>query len=222
LAQLITTGRTWTELPNLLRAVPGAIWNSFALAALTASLCVVLGLLSWRWPVGLVLWLPFLVPGVLLGIVMIFVFNRPGLDVVSQSAAVVLLAYTIRYLAPAWNGVAHAQRTVDHDLTDAARLDGASGWSLLRHVQWPQIAPALGVSWYVTYLLCLWDVEALVLIVPPGGETLALRIFNLLHYGHNAQVNALCLVLLVVAAGPLAAWTIWQGGASWHRRRNVS
>jgi iron(III) transport system permease protein len=99
---------------------------------------------------------------------------------------------------------------VDHDLTDAARLDGASGWPLLRHVQWPQIAPALGVSWYVTYLLCLWDVEALVLIVPPGGETLALRIFNLLHYGHNVQVNALCLVLLLVAGGPLAAWTVWQ------------
>jgi iron(III) transport system permease protein len=210
LAQLVTSGRTWTELPNLLRAVPAAIWNSFELAAVTASICVVLGLVSWRWPIGLALWLPLLVPGVFLGIIMIFVFNRPGLQVVGQSAAVVLLAYTIRYMAPAWNGVAHALRTVDHDLTDAARLDGASGWSLLRHVQWPQIAPALGVSWYVTYLLCLWDVEALVLIVPPGGETLALRIFNLLHYGHNAQVNALCLVLLMVAAAPLAAWMIWQ------------
>ena len=129
---------------------------------------------------------------------------------VGQSAAVVLLAYTIRYLAPAWNGVARSLRTVDRDLTDAARLDGASGWSLLHHVQWPQIAPALGVSWYVTYLLCLWDVEALVLIVPPGGETLALRIFNLLHYGHNAQVNALCIVLLMMAAAPLAVWMIWQ------------
>ena len=32
-----------------------------------------------------------------------------------------------------------------------------------------------------------------------GGETLALRVFNLLHYGHNAQVNALCLTLLLVA-----------------------
>jgi DNA-binding beta-propeller fold protein YncE len=66
----------------------------------------------------------------------------------------------------------------------------------------------------VTYLLCLWDVETLVLIVPPGGESLSLRIFNLLHYGHNSQVNALCLLLLALAllpllgaaAIPLAAW----------------
>ena len=35
----------------------------------------------------------------------------------------------------------------------------------------------------------------------PGGESLALRIFNLLHYGHNPQVNALCLLLLLAAGG---------------------
>jgi len=39
--------------------------------------------------------------------------------------------------------------------------------------------------------------------VPPGGETLALRVFNLLHYGHNAQVSALCVVLLGLAMAPL-------------------
>ena len=61
------------------------------------------------------------------------------------------------------------------------------------------------------YLLCLWDVETLVLVVPPGGETLALRVFNLLHYGHNSQVNALCLLLLALAALPLAGWLVARG-----------
>ena len=39
-----------------------------------------------------------------------------------------------------------------------------------------------------------------------GGETLAVRIFGLLHYGHNSQVNALCLLLLALAVAPLALW----------------
>ena len=43
------------------------------------------------------------------------------------------------------------------------------------------------------FLLGLWDVESMILVIPPGGETLALRIFNLLHYGHNAQVKRLFL-----------------------------
>ena len=66
----------------------------------------------------------------------------------------------------------------------------------------------VAAAWYVTYLLCFWDVETLVLIYPPGGETLALRIFILLHYGHNAQVNALGVVLLALALAPLLGWMV--------------
>ena len=219
LMQILAVERTWTELPKVTRAVPQVIWNSFAYAAVTASLCILVSLALRRparkprrlhIPFGSAVWLPLLVPGVLLGIGLIFVFNRPVIDRVYQSAAIVLIAWSIRYLALSWNGVAFALRSVDRDLTDAARLEGASGWALLRHVHWPQIAPQAGAAWYVTYLLCLWDVETLILIYPPGGETLALRVFNLLHYGHNAQVNALCLLLLAVALAPLAAWSVWR------------
>ncbi len=200
---LVASGRTWSELPDVLRAAPGAIENSFFYSAAAATLGISFGLVTWRWPISLPLWLPFFIPGVLLGIGFIVVFNRPGLEVIYRSAGIVVLAFGIRYLALGWTGVAHALRGVDRDLTDAARLEGAGSWTLLRLVYWPQIAPTVAATWYVIYLLCLWDVESLVLIYPPGGETLALRIFNLLHYGHNAQVNALCLVLLGLAIGPL-------------------
>ena len=207
-AQLVFAKRTWIELPNILRATPGLVWNSFSFAAIAATACMALGLVSWRFPVGPFLWLPFFVPGVMLGIAMIYIFNRPPLEWIYQSAAIVILAFTVRYLALGWNTVAFAMRSVDRELTYTARLDGASGWTLFRHVAWPQIAPQVVAAWYLAYLLCLWDVESLVLIVPPGGETLALRIFNLLHYGHNAQVNALCVLLLALAVAPLVIWNL--------------
>jgi len=153
------------------------------------------------------LWVPLLLPGVFLGIALICVFNRPVLEGVYHTAGIVLLAWTIRYLALGWNGVGLAFAAIERDLVDAARIDGASRWALLWKVQWPQIAPRACAAWYLTYLLCLWDVETIILIYPPGGETLALRIFNLLHYGHNAQVNALCLLLLTAAVAPLALWS---------------
>jgi iron(III) transport system permease protein len=158
-------------------------------------------------PVGLLLWLPFLVPGVLLGRSMIAAFNG---TMIYGTAAIVVLAFTLRYLALAWTAVAHARSAVDRDVIDAARVSGASGWPLFRRIVWPQIASQVAAAWYVTYLLCLWDVETLVLIYPPGGETLALRIFNLLHYGHNAQVNAMCVTLLALAVAPLVAWSAWR------------
>ncbi len=104
-------------------------------------------------------------------------------------------------------------RGTDRALLEVAQLEGASAWQILRHVRWPQISGRVAAAWYVTYLLCLWDVEAIVLIVPPGGESLALRVFNLLHYGHNSQVNALCLWLMILAVAPLGLWLAWRSCA---------
>ena len=207
LKQLIFSPRTWAELPNLFRAAPDAIWNSFTFAAVAATACVAIGLMTWRLRLGLMLWLLFLIPGVLLGRAMLFAFNGTP---VYGTAVLVMVAFTLRYLALGWYGVALAGRGMDRALIDAARVSGAHGWSLLRRVVWPQIAPQVAGAWYVTYLLCLWDVETLVLIYPPGGETLALRIFNLLHYGHHGQVNALCVTLLALALAPALLWAGWR------------
>jgi ABC-type Fe3+ transport system permease subunit/sugar lactone lactonase YvrE len=171
------------------------------------------------------LWLPFLAPGVLIGILLIAGFNHAWSAFFYQSAGIVLLAFVIRYLALGWTTVVRASQGVDRDLIDVARLEGASRWQTLRHVYWPQIAPQVVAAWYIVFLLCLWDVESMLLVVPPGRETLALRIFNLLHYGYNAQVNALCLTLLVVAIAPLVLWRAWcvlrgaSGGSLGHLPR---
>jgi ABC-type Fe3+ transport system permease subunit/sugar lactone lactonase YvrE len=224
--QIVSVKRTWTELPGAMAAGGGAVWTSFWLPAVTATL-VVAGTLAilvlarfagfcgwvpgWRmskWTVrmaGVLIWLPFFTPGVLLGIALILVFNRPSFESFYQSFGVVLLALAARYVAVGGWGVVRAMRMTDRNLTDAARMEGVSCWRMLRQVWWPQIRAQVCAAWYVVYLLCLWDVESVVMIVPPGGETLALRIFNLLHYGHNAQVNALCLTLLILAILPLLA-----------------
>jgi ABC-type Fe3+ transport system permease subunit/DNA-binding beta-propeller fold protein YncE len=215
--QLLGSAKTWRELGPALAAGQSAAAHSAAYAAVTACVVVALGLVSWRARLDWALWLPFFIPGVLLGIALIWVFNRPALKIIYQSGAMVILAYAIRYAALGWTTVARAVRGTDRSLTEAARLEGANWGQMLRHVYWPQIAGPVAAAWYVTYLLCLWDVETLVLIVPPGGESLALRVFNLLHYGHNPQVNALCLLLMALAVLPLLAWAAW-GGARRRRR----
>lgn len=215
LAQLGGSRRTWMELLPALEAGWPAAGHSFWLAAVTATLTVGAGIVcgqAVRTPKtgGALLWILFFTPGIFLGIALIFIFNRPGLDWFYRGTGVMLFALVTRYLAVGGSGAAGAVRSADRELIDAARLDGARGWTLFRRVLWPQTAPQLAAAWYAVYLLGLWDVETLLLVQPPGGETLALRVFNLLHYGHNSQVNALCIWLLVLAVAPLAAWTLWR------------
>jgi ABC-type spermidine/putrescine transport system permease subunit II/sugar lactone lactonase YvrE len=208
--QLAAETRTWRELGGALAAGREALWNSFFFAAVTATLVCALGVLSRRWQIGGLMWALFLLPGVLLGIGLILLVNRPVTAWFYQSAGVVFLALGLRYLAIGRSGAARAFAGVDRDLTESARLAGAGGWRLFREVHWPQVAGPLLAAWYAVYLLCLWDVESVVLVVPPGGETLALRIFNLLHYGHNAQVNALCVALMGLAVAPLVLAGVWR------------
>jgi ABC-type Fe3+ transport system permease subunit len=216
MVQLVFTRDTWMELPGVIRAVPGTLFNSFLLALAAAAGCLGVALVSWRWKAVGAVWLMFFIPGTLLGMGWIGLLNRPTLQWLYQSVLVVVLAWGIRFLPLAWMAVRLAMQRADRDVTDAARLQGASGWPLLRRIHWPQIASPSAAAAYMVYVLCLWDVETLILIVPPGGETLALRVFNLLHYGHNAQVNAMCVLLLALALGPAALWSV---GAAIQSRR---
>jgi DNA-binding beta-propeller fold protein YncE/ABC-type spermidine/putrescine transport system permease subunit II len=235
LLQILCAARTWTELPGAFAAGQSAIWNSFWFASLGAAAVIWVSVVIRTLSAGfnrrnmriiegqrpslmatlpnlfsVLVWLAFLLPGVLLGIVLITVFNRPWFAWFYQSAAIIILAYGIRYFALGWTCILRANQSVDSHLLDIAELEGATPWQKFQFVQWPQIAPRVAAAWYVVFLLCLWDIESIILVVPPGGETLAVRIFNLLHYGHNAQVNALCLTLVGIALVPLILWQFWS------------
>jgi ABC-type Fe3+ transport system permease subunit/sugar lactone lactonase YvrE len=235
--QIGSARRTWTELPGAFAAGADAVWNSFWYAAVAAT--TILGVSLWMAsvartasasrarlsarPVGLgpavgvflfrvAAWLTFLLPGVLVGIGLIHALNHSWSAMFYQSAPIVILAFALRYFVIGWHAVVHATQRMDRDLIDVALLEGATRPQMFRLVIWPQAARTVLVTWYIVFLLCLWDVESMILVVPPGGETLALRIFNLLHYGHNAQVNALCFTLLGVALVPLLTGALWRGG----------
>ena len=203
LGHLLIDTRTWSDFPDAVRAGFRSILNSFWFASAAAVLVVGLGaLLSGRREFRLA-WLLFFLPGVLLGVVLISVFNQPWLGWFYGGSGVVLGALGLRYFALGWEGMRLIKHSVDTDLKNVTDLSGVPWWQRWRHLFLPQSGWAIAAVWYVVYLLCLWDTETVVLIMPPGSETLALRVFNLLHYGHHAQVNALCLILLLLAVLPL-------------------
>ena len=159
-------------------------------------------------------WLLFLVPGVFVGVVLSWLSNRPPVSWIYGTNLVVWIALLIRYLGIGWSGARAALQRTDRELRDAASLMGATQIQAFVKVCWPQIRGPVLILAYILFLFCIWDVETGLLIVPPGGETAALKVFNLLHYGHNAQVDALCVIMICVAALPIISFAL----VSWARR----
>ena len=61
-------------------------------------------------------------------------------------------------------------------------------------------APIIAVCTGIAAVVSLRELEVSLLTVPPGGQTLPLRIFNLMHYGAGADVARLSLVFAALLA----------------------
>lgn len=195
-------------------------WPAHAGAALFSSLWVaVLSALlatAWAWALagwavragGLavaalnaLLWLMMLWPSALTGIALAG-WNAPAW---AGAAAPLVLAHALRVLPfAAW--VLLALRDAQpRSPGEQLQLLGARGWTALRHVHLPAARPGLVAAFMLCAGLSLAELTATVLTVPPGMETVILRLYNLLHYGDQRGVMMLALVQgLVVALGVTA------------------
>src|SRR4051812_6975734 len=212
--QLLSSPRTWREFWPAIAAGKFATWNSILFAGGSACIIFLLAVLARNHRSLFASWLFYLSPGVLLGIALIWILNRPGLAGIYQSVAVVFLAFGLRYFAIGWSTARVARSFCDPRLSDVLDVFGGSRRQKFLLAEWPQMRATLFAGLYIIFLFCLWEVETLILIVPPGRETLSLRIFNMLHYGHAGQVDGLCVWLLLLALAPLliftAAGKVWQ------------
>jgi raffinose/stachyose/melibiose transport system permease protein len=99
---------------------------------------------------------------------------------------------------------------IPRDLLEAAALDGASGFSRFRHLDWPLLAPSLTVNITLSVIGSLRVFE-MPFVMTRGGpdnatKTLALIIYNasfdLFEYGYGTAV-AVVLMILTIAMSVL-------------------
>ena len=212
LVELFVADHTWTQFSTAFRSSVEVAWTTLLVGCVSAILVSVIGWKLSRFRVGSVSFLFFFLPGVFVGMLLIALLNRPSTSWFYSGGGILILALLTRYLAVGWLGMRWLRSRLQPSLLEFADVHGAGSWQHFRHAVWPQVGGGALVVTFIVYLLCLWDAESIIMVVPAGGETLALRIFNLLHYGHNEQVNALCLILVGVGLLPLLlTWGMQKG-----------
>jgi iron(III) transport system permease protein len=86
------------------------------------------------------------------------------------------------------------------DLSRMAAVDGADRVSAWCQVRLPLSLPVALPCAAITALLALTEVPASQLVRPAGVESVALSLFNHIHYGRNAEIIAMSLYLMAFVA----------------------
>lgn len=192
-------------------AVP-MLW-SLGLSALSASLLGLLGLLV-AWPCqrgyvrGGAWWvqgqtLLFVLPGAVVGLGLVALWNRPWLGWVYGTPVMVILGEVARF-APLMVGAFAAFLTqVPKDCEEALWLDGGGVVATFAHFVLPVARRALGFLWAMGFVLCMGELATAILVAPPGMQTLAVRLFTIEANAPQAHTASLALILAASCLVPL-------------------
>lgn len=103
---------------------------------------------------------------------------------------------------------------VDREVIEAARMDGAKGWRMFRHVVLPQLRPATFIVLVVTIVGALRSFD-LVAIMTEGGPygsstVLAWEMYEQSLFNYRMGYGAAIAVLLFVVMDFYIAWFLWR------------
>ncbi|MCX6622915.1 MAG: ABC transporter permease subunit [Acidobacteria bacterium] len=186
------------------------IANSFSIAGVAALAALPPALAAARFLVRpgrlasllwLIILLPLAVPAPLTGIGLVTLWNHTSTGAVYGSAAMPVLAALARFLPIAALLLAAFLLRLDPLLEDAARLFRPNRTTGFVRVTLPLLGPGLLASAGAVFALALGELGATLVVAPPGMTTLALRIYNYLHYGASETVASLCLITAAATLG---------------------
>jgi iron(III) transport system permease protein len=196
-----------------------SILRSLGFAAAGATLLAVLGfflgylaerrtLFVW-WTNEWIALLLLALPGSVIGIGLISLWNTKATAFIYASPAILILGYLAQYAILPMRVVAASLHAVPRSLEQAAWLSGADWITTLRSIVASLAHRGLLAAWLISFVFSLRDVAVSIVVYPPGADTLPVRILTLMAKGAPSLIAALCVVLIAVTLLPLAAAGLW-------------
>lgn len=149
-----------------------------------------------RRPIELMIELPYALPGVVLAIACILIFLKPlpliGVSIYG-TPFIILFAYLARFLPLALKAPVAAMAQIEAHHEEAAKLDGASLWQMLRFIVAPILAPAAAVSALMVFLVAFNELTVSALLWSSGTETLGVVLFSLKEAGLAGEAAAVAV-----------------------------
>jgi putrescine transport system permease protein len=190
------------------RAMLEAAWVTLRIAFLSATAATVLGTLA---AVALVrmgrfrgrllfsgmIYAPLVMPEVITGLSLLLLFVAADIDRGFWTIAIAHTTLTMCFVT-----VVVQSRLIGFDtsLEEAAMNLGCPPVRTFLTVTLPLIAPAIASGWMLAFTLSLDDLVIASFTTGPGATTLPIRLYSEIRLGVKPEINAICTILIAVAA----------------------
>jgi iron(III) transport system permease protein len=145
--------------------------------------------------------LPRVLPKIVMAVALILAWNAPWVRLdIYNTVWMLLLAYIIIYITDALNYANAGLRAVNENLENAAAILGATRLKVFRRVVLPQIRAGLIAAWITTLIVCMRELVASILLLPPGVDTTATFIFNQFEQGDISAAMAMATLTIFLSA----------------------
>jgi len=185
-----------------------ALGTSLSLALATALITGSVGLLaSWlvvvqkikgRGVMDALSLMPAALPGIVVGVGLILLWNRAFWPISPYNTWVILLLSYCCLLLP-WpvRYVGSALRQLGGNLEPAARVHGASAFQALRFIVLPLVSPALLAAMLMVFAIASRELVTSLLLAPAGTQTVSVFIWRQFEQGSVGQGMAMATLTLL-------------------------
>jgi len=180
-----------------------SIWHSFILAfgggvialSLTsvAAYIITKTQLRGREFLNFLCMVPFTLPGVVLGVAILWGYTQPAL-LLYGTIWILLIAYVTKDLPLGLKSVHSSFMQIHSELEESSRVCGASWWTQFTTITIPLVKPGLVVGFVLTFASILREVGASILLYSQGNEVVAYVLFNLWENGENQTLTAFIIL----------------------------
>jgi iron(III) transport system permease protein len=194
---------------RVMHSVPQAITNSLKFASLAVLGIVIVGTLMGYVIVrrrgvlsagfDALLMVPYIVPGVVMGIAYVTSFNS-GPVVLTGGGTIIILAVFIRRLPYAMRSMIASLQQLSPSLEQAALSLGHAPWQVLMRVTVPLILPGIVAGAIMSFVTAINELSSSLVLYVGSTVTMPVEIYTLVSDGEYGMASALATVLLGVTA----------------------
>lgn len=212
----------WSHLIESIRVCAEELMISLLIAALAAGMAVMIAGPTGAWlSEKKLVWrlsaiFPLAVPSSLIAMGLLSAVNGSIFHELSLTVFFPALGCAIKYMPFVVLIFIARARRIHREELELARVYAVSERRYFRQILLPIYKPAILGSAALVFMLTLGEEGITLILMPPGYETLAVKIYNYLHYGASELVSGFCLLTVVFTA--LLLLSVWKAAGTRGKR----